>query len=216
MSCGSDHSPGLGSLIAVIHDAADLERGVRGTLRKSRVSPTSGGVHAHRRADRRDLVGAACDWDADLSVHVLATPERVRDARTHPRAGLEVATGDLTHALERGETVGLKRAGHSAEPIVDQPAVRDHGLQIRCPHDDGASRCSRSSFPSPRGGTSGITESSRVVRNVWPTRAVLVELHGRNSTSRVCGDGASSASSAAVIPSRFDGNAVSRRSAISP
>lgn len=102
----------------MIHDAADLERVFAEQLRAVARSLSDLGAEYM-------LIGglAVGIWsepratkDADLSVHVLAAPERVRDALT--RAGLEVARGDLTRALERGEAVRLKRAGHSAEPIV--------------------------------------------------------------------------------------------------
>lgn len=102
----------------MIHDAADLERVFAEQLRAVARSLSDlgaeymliGGLAVGIWSEPRATKGA------DLSVHVLAATERVRDAIT--RAGLEVVAGDLTRALERGEAVRLKRAGRSAEPIV--------------------------------------------------------------------------------------------------
>lgn len=102
----------------MIHDAADLERVFAEQLRDVAKSLSDLGAEFM-------LIGglAVGIWsepratkDADLSVHVLAAPERVRDALA--LAGLEVTRGDLSRALEHGEAVRLRRAGRSAEPIV--------------------------------------------------------------------------------------------------
>jgi hypothetical protein len=102
----------------VIHDAADLERVFADQLRAVAKSLSELGAEYM-------LIGglAVGIWsepratkDADLSVHVLAAPDRVRDALA--LAGLEVTRGDLGRALEHGEAVRLRRTGHSDEPIV--------------------------------------------------------------------------------------------------
>lgn len=102
----------------MIHDAADLERVFAEQLRAVAKSLSDLGAEYM-------LIGglAVGIWsepratkDADLSVHVLAAPDRVRDALAV--AGLEVARGDLSRALERGEAVRLKRTGRFTEPVV--------------------------------------------------------------------------------------------------
>lgn len=102
----------------MIHDAADLERVFAEQLRAVAKSLSDLGAEYM-------LIGglAVGIWsepratkDADLSVHVLAAPDRVRDALA--LAGLEVAQGDLSRALAHGEAVRLRRTGLSAEPIV--------------------------------------------------------------------------------------------------
>jgi hypothetical protein len=54
--------------------------------------------------------------DCDLSVRVLASPARLRDALAN--AGLDVIRGDLGQAQTQGEAIRLRRRGQTDEQIV--------------------------------------------------------------------------------------------------
>jgi hypothetical protein len=102
----------------VIHDAADLERVFADQLRA--VARSLADLGAQYMLIGGLAVGIWSDpratKDADFSVHVLAAPDRVRDALRS--AGLEITRGDLARALERGEAVRLRQVGHSVAPVV--------------------------------------------------------------------------------------------------
>ena len=102
----------------MIYDAADLERVFAEQLRA--VARSLSDLGAEYMLIGGLAVGIWSDpratKDADLSVRVLAAPDRVRDALA--AAGLEVARGDLPRALKQGEAVRLRRTGHLDEPIV--------------------------------------------------------------------------------------------------
>lgn len=102
----------------MIHGAAELERVFAEQLRA--VARSLSGLGAEYMLIGGLAVGVWSEpratKDADLSVRVLAAPDRVRDALA--TAGLEVARGDLSRALEQGEAVRLRRAGRADEPIV--------------------------------------------------------------------------------------------------
>ncbi len=182
----------------MIHDAADLERVFAEQLRAVAKSLSDLG------AEYMLIDGLAVGiWsepratkDADLSVHVLAAPDRVRDALAV--AGLEVARGDLSRALERGEAVRLKRRAASPNPSSSTCCSRSPRSRST-PCDGGAtSRYSAWNCPSPPRRTSSSSSSSRVDRRTWPMPPCFSTSTGGTSTSSGHDDGAVSSASRSV------------------
>lgn len=179
----------------MIHDATDLERIFAEQLRAVATSLSDLGAELM-------LIGglAVGIWsepratkDADLSVHVLAAPDRVRDALA--RAGREVTRGDVERALEHGEAVRLRRAGHTAEPIVVDLLFAITAFEIDALRRRRSVAVFGVELPVATPEDLFVFKIIAGGRTTWPTPPYFSTCTGRTSTSTVCGDGVGSSMS---------------------